>query len=79
MTKLHGTPPSECLVIEDSPTGVRAALAAGMACIAVSTPFTRQSLHAAGIIDNRWIVDDPATLLTVIEAIMACQVDWKRA
>ena len=62
-----GVSPSSCLVIEDSPAGVQAALAAGMHCIAVTTPFTRQRLYESGILDERWIVDDPASLLDVVQ------------
>ena len=64
-------PALDCLVIEDSPSGVKAALAAGMACIAVSTPFKRQSLHNAGLLDARWIGDEPDTLFAVVDQMMA--------
>ncbi len=74
-----GIPPAECLVIEDSPTGFQAALAAGMACIAVSTPFIKQALRANGILDDRWIVDDPDTLFAVVDRTMACRTGRKRA
>lgn len=38
--KLSGTKPSECLVIEDSANGVKAAKSAGMFCIAYANPGT---------------------------------------
>jgi len=61
-----GIAPENCLVIEDSPSGVQAAISAGMWCIAVSTPFTQKRLHEEGILDERWIVDDPDTLPGVV-------------
>ena len=60
-------PPFECMVIEDSPTGVQAALAAGMNPIAVATPFTATGLHAAGLLGHDWIVHEPQDLLATVE------------
>ncbi|MBK7595290.1 MAG: HAD family phosphatase [Gemmatimonadetes bacterium] len=65
-----GSLPAECLVIEDSVAGVRAARAAGMPCIAVGTDYTRDALHRAGVLEERWIVDDPAEIFRVVEDMM---------
>ncbi len=64
-------PPAECLVIEDSPSGMRAALAAGAWCIVVTTPFTRRAIHDQQLLDERWVVDDPATLPAVVRGMLA--------
>lgn len=70
-----GIPPGQCLVIEDSANGVRAALAAGMHCIAVSTPFTYRGLHEENVLDPRWIVDDPSRLSRVVKEKFAVARD----
>ena len=43
-----GVDPSECLVIEDAPEGLRAGRAAGATCLGISTTFSGQVLVEAG-------------------------------
>jgi beta-phosphoglucomutase len=64
------TPAENCLVIEDSFVGVQAALAARMRCIAVTTPMTHSAIHAGKILDDQWIVDDPAQLTGAVQQML---------
>ncbi len=59
-------PPQECLVLEDSPNGVRAGVAAGMNVVAVATPFTVAGLHSSQVLEHAWVVHDPEKLLEVV-------------
>lgn len=60
--------PGNCLVIEDSPSGVQAAMDAEMHVVAVATPFSGAELAKLETLDPRWIVHDPDELLTAVQA-----------
>lgn len=51
-----GVPPSECLIFEDAPKGVEAALNAGMDCLVITTMHGREEFsqypNIIGFIDN---------------------------
>ncbi|HPP01843.1 MAG: HAD family phosphatase [Candidatus Omnitrophica bacterium] len=49
-----GIPPEDCAAVEDSINGVRAAKAAGMYTIAITTSFPREQLDAADLIIDRY-------------------------
>lgn len=42
--------PHECLVVEDAPSGIAAALSAGMRCVAITTNFPKDALQSADVI-----------------------------
>jgi len=52
-SEMLGVKPAECLVVEDAPNGIEAAIAAGMRCLAVMSSFTEKDLREAD-----WIVKD---------------------
>ncbi len=64
-----GQTPEVSLIIEDSPVGVEAALNVGAEVVAVSTPFTRERLHAMEELPLDRIVDDLDGLMGVVAKV----------
>lgn len=61
-----GISPEEFLVVEDSPAGVRAALAAGMAVVAVPTSLTGPKFSETEVLEGRWVVEDSGSVDKVV-------------
>ena len=57
--------PHDCLVVEDSLAGIKAALAAGMHCLAVTNEYTRKAILESRILEERWIVNERSHLLKI--------------
>jgi len=60
------TNPRNCLVIEDSPLGVKGAKAAGMKCLAVSRSHPQQSMIEADVVVNTLENMDLLSLLKIV-------------
>jgi beta-phosphoglucomutase len=54
---LIGVPPTKCVAFEDAPSGIRAARAAGMACVAVTTTFDAAQFEAHGATPDAAVAD----------------------
>jgi sugar-phosphatase len=72
--RLVGADPADCIAVEDSPAGVRSALAAGMVCVAVRShgPLSEDVGTADVVLDS--LLEFTAELLQRVEASGVDQV-----
>lgn len=63
-----GLQPGDCLVLEDAPPGIRAAHAAGMRCIAVTTSRGRDELQEADAVVDSLVGRDAQQLWQIVGA-----------
>jgi beta-phosphoglucomutase-like phosphatase (HAD superfamily) len=71
--KLH-VEADECIVIEDSVAGIKAALSANMIVFAVTNSITKDSVHSSKLLDKKFIVDNPAELKTRVYDFIKDQI-----
>ncbi|MGA7838056.1 MAG: HAD family phosphatase [Ignavibacteriaceae bacterium] len=62
--------PGECIVIEDSVTGIKAAVTAGMNCVAATNDYTRDIVIESNLLEEKWIVNDLKQLDSVVEEMI---------
>lgn len=65
-----GVSPEMCLVVEDAISGVKAAGAAGMRCVGISTSFPRKTLLAAGVAD---VLAETRMVAQYLQALLQAQ------
>ena len=58
--------PDECIVIEDSVAGIKAALSANMLVFAVTNSITKESVLKSKLLDKKFIIENPAELKTKV-------------
>lgn len=67
VAKQLGVKTNQCIVIEDSLTGLKAAKNARMECIVVTNEFTRKAIHSSSLIEKKRIVDNPREIKRVVQ------------
>ena len=65
-----GVEPENVIIVEDSPIGVRSAIASGAFWICVSTPFSRSAINATPSINPKWVINDPKILPTTVNRLI---------
>ncbi|MGA9190259.1 MAG: HAD family phosphatase [Anaerolineales bacterium] len=63
-------PPKETLALEDSPSGVKSALAAGLSVVAVTTPLTRDHIHQSNLLPPERIVDNHSEVIPFFDRLL---------
>ncbi len=64
----------ECIVIEDSVAGIKAALSANMNVFAVTNSITKESVLKSKLLDKKFIIDNPAELKTRVYDFIKDQI-----